>query len=94
MAYAHAAGTTSSATVFEAVLRLFRLAATRGTGTGSQTDFRVTDERTLQALSRLSEEQLDDIDIRRKARLGTPNYLALTPLPAPAVIFDYFHASI
>ncbi len=91
MAYTHAAGTTSSATVFEAVSRLFGPAATRGTGTGAQTEFRVTDERTLQALSRLSEEQLDDIDIRRKARHARPDCLALTP---PAVTFDYFHACV
>lgn len=77
----------AAAPTFEAVRRLFRRTAV----TGAQADRPLTAGGTLRAICRLSDEQLDDIGIRRKARRLGADPLARPPYPAPIVAFDYFH---
>jgi hypothetical protein len=92
MTYIRIDAATSSTSLLEAVFRLFGQAAAARTETAA--DCRLTDEATLQAISRLSDHQLDDIGIRRKPRHVSPDHLGRNPWPAPAVTFDYFHAGI
>jgi hypothetical protein len=91
MAHIRLDGVASSASLFQVVFRPFQRAAVARIGVGAETDHPLTDERTLQAISRLSDEQLDDIGIRRKARLVRSDYLARSPCTSPIVKFDYFH---
>lgn len=88
MAYINIDGTASPASILKAAFRLFGLAAVTGAGAGPDRPLR--DERTLRAIRGLSDEQLDDIGIRRKARLVRSDYLARSPCPPPILKFDYF----
>lgn len=90
MAYINIDGTASPAFILKTALRLFGQADR--TAEGAETDQPVTEERTLRAIAGLSDEQLDDIGIRRKARLVRSDYLSRTPCPPPILKFDYFRA--
>jgi len=81
---------TSPTAAFGAVVHAFMPAAARKEETGAEPASRLTDKKTLEAIARLNDHQLDDIGVYRVARIE-PNRSARHLDSERTVVFDYFY---
>lgn len=78
-------------TVFQVILRfLGQIEASNSSG-DTELGRLERDKSTVQALSRLSDEQLSDIGVYRKPRRVRSDYLSRDFHPRCQVDFDYYH---
>ena len=90
MAYVRTDSTTPVSLLYKAFFRFFDRPPSVETGADLSVDVPLTNERTLRAVARLSDDQLDDIGVCRKARHVRSDYLARYTDAAPVVAFDYY----
>lgn len=90
MSYIRIDSTMSLTSVFQVVLRVLKRIAAHPAGAGGKPNSRVTDERALEAFSRMGDEQLNDIGVYRKVRRIKWDHLDRSLASEGTAVFDYF----